>query len=624
MNMKKTFFQLAFLCLLALLLPMGCKKDSLQTTPDSPPKLFGANRTDDTNIFDTSKDNPADTLQKVTVLGNVRANPYTVENFTAAYNELYEPDVSALPTTHYYVKFSPATYDDQLLLAKSDLNVYDYPLDREVVELGDYYLPPGKSATDMPDLYAVLKVGQAAPQVPYQILANLHLRSKDEALVRQALSRLDHNPDVVGYMIPDDRIDGGTGGGGGVNPPEFTTNDCGCLVYADIRKPGGCIRVRDVEFNNLQGVRRVKVILKDTWFTEDEVWTNENGCFSIYNNYYGKAWMWVKFKSAVVQIRGQMPNLSSIIFFEWASPIKDKVGKIGGPQFNNIQVAYERNVGNNTNNHLYWGAATVNNSIYEFNEIAGQERINPIPEDLDVLIGTNEVRGFALMSSQHIVSQGAATGFSLLGLIAPPLAPLFYAVGFSATQKLLPEVFIGVNFENSDRLKELAFHELAHASHQTQVGDQFWDALVWAEILAGGWGNENSWNAGRISLCESWAQHIGLTFTHQMYQGNTSFVGFPNFYREFLEGSRNEALNHVPTGLYHDLIDTEADFFDACDRGPSTECGPINDRVSEFNNQLLFKQLDATTTSPQELQTRLLNGASTDLQARIINLFESY
>ena len=144
MNMKKTFFQLASLCLLALLLPMGCKKDSLQTTPDSPPKLFGANRTDDTNIFDTSKDNPADTLQKVTVLGNVRANPYTVENFTAAYNELYEPDVSALPTTHYYVKFSPATYDDQLLLAKSDLNVYDYPLDREVVELGITICRPAK------------------------------------------------------------------------------------------------------------------------------------------------------------------------------------------------------------------------------------------------------------------------------------------------------------------------------------------------------------------------------------------------------------------------------------------------------------------------------------------------
>jgi len=623
MNMKKTFFQLAFLCLLALLLPMGCKKDSLQTTPDTPPKLFGANRTDDTNIFDTSKDNPADTLQKITVLGNVRANPYTVENFTAAYNELYEPDVSALPTTHYYVKFSPATYDDQILLAKSDLNIYDYPLDREVIELGDYYLPPGKSATDMPDLYAVLKVGQAAPQVPYQILANLHLRSKDEALVRQALSRLGHNPDVVGYMIPDDRIDGGTGGAGGENPLDYTTNDCGCLVYADIRKPGGCIRVRDVEFNNLQGVRRVKVILKDTWFTEDEVWTNENGCFSIYNNYYGKAWMWVKFKSAAVQIRGQLLTFANIIFYEWASPIKDKVGKIGGPQFNNIQVAYERNVGNNTNNHLYWGAATVNNALHEFNELAGQEKINPLPDDLDVLIGTNDAFGFALMSSQYIVSHGVAQGFSVFGLVAPPLTPVFYAVGFAATQKLLPEVFVGVDFQNSDRLKELAYHEFAHASHHTNVTNAYWDKLVQAEILARGWGDEDDWEAGRIALCESWAEHIGRTFVHQMYT-TQNFAGSENFYLERLEESRNWALNHVPIGLYHDLTDNEPDNLDACDRGPSTACGSIFDFVSEFNNELLFRQLDETTKSPQDLRSKLLNGAPPLLQTNINNLFDSY
>lgn len=46
---------------------------------------------------------------KYTVLGRKRNNPFSVTNMTIAYNFLYETNLSSLPVTHYYVKFSPNT-----------------------------------------------------------------------------------------------------------------------------------------------------------------------------------------------------------------------------------------------------------------------------------------------------------------------------------------------------------------------------------------------------------------------------------------------------------------------------------------------------------------------------------
>lgn len=61
-------------------------------------------------------------------------------------------------------------------------------------------------------------------------------------------------------------------GGGGGGSSEFTQNDCGCTVFSDVRKPGGCIKVEDSELSTpntpstFQGVRRVRVTMRTTGF----------------------------------------------------------------------------------------------------------------------------------------------------------------------------------------------------------------------------------------------------------------------------------------------------------------------------------------------------------------------
>jgi len=56
-----------------------------------------------------------------------------------------------------------------------------------------------------------------------------------------------------------------------------------------------------------------------------------------------------------------------------------------------------------------------------------------------------------------------------------------------------------------------------------------------------------------------------MTYTNRSYPPNSNDI--PNgSYLTTLEETKNETLNHVPVGFYHDLIDNANDMFDACDQ----------------------------------------------------------
>lgn len=178
---------------------------------------------------------------------------------------------------------------------------------------------------------------------------------------------------------------------------------------------------------------------------------------------------------------------------------------------------------------------------------------------------------------------------------------------------------MGIQYDNSDRQKRLAYHEIAHASHYRQVGKNYWLGLVEAEIFANGHGTAASNDAGLIALCESWAEHIGIDFTLRTYPTdpiilrNAPIVGDWDLYQEQI---KNEIDNHIPIGLYHDLSDNVGDAVNSCDEprlnaagtaliwGP---CNPIDDNVSGITNRQMFQQLLTNVISPQDFISRINN-----------------
>lgn len=419
----------------------------------------------------------------------------------------------------------------------------------------------------------------------------------------------------------------------------YTTNSCGCEVYKDTRRPGGCVNVEDTQLG-MQGVRSVKVIMWDKWITDHHTtYTDDNGCWKINNRFYGKAWMWVKFENARGRVRGIAQNWK---LWQLMTTVKDYRGIQNGPYFNDITVNYMDVLDNSSKAHRFWSAATVNNALHEFYDNAILDGISTPAPNLDIYIARNSTRGFALMS-HHIEAEGVglligkglfnSSYFSDIGvgLIGQFVGSLFGGTLAAHYEAALPDVMIGTNFATSDNLKALAFHEFAHTSHFQIVGTNYWVALGSAEIAANGWGDGTEPDAGRVQVAESWAEHIGDTYTDRIYELNHSNAINPgqtntNRWINLLERDLFDA-GHVPVAIFHDLIDdNSSSIVGSTENNAVTNDGnTIAGGVTGYTNAIMFSVLTSSTTNPtilrEELKTVLPSGVTT---ANIDALFSDY
>ena len=128
--MKKTFYCFAF-ALLA-----GCAGDGgLVPPPIDPGDIIGGGG----GMLITSSQ---------TVLGDKLDNPYSVANMRKALESLAPEDrgglsIEDISTSHFYVKFRPANYDElDRIKQDTTLILYDIPLDYEITSQGEYYHDP--------------------------------------------------------------------------------------------------------------------------------------------------------------------------------------------------------------------------------------------------------------------------------------------------------------------------------------------------------------------------------------------------------------------------------------------------------------------------------------------------
>jgi hypothetical protein len=82
------------------------------------------------------------------VLGGELNNPFTVENLQRALDSLCDdPGNSSIliRTTDRQIKFTPDDYDEvKRLFRDTSLILFDYPLNRELITMGDYYIDPNQ------------------------------------------------------------------------------------------------------------------------------------------------------------------------------------------------------------------------------------------------------------------------------------------------------------------------------------------------------------------------------------------------------------------------------------------------------------------------------------------------
>lgn len=308
-KMKKLFF-----ALLAVFLIFSCSKDEQFLLNDDSPISF---RDSWSNLGQdhTFNEHPDTLIQ--TVLGEELNNPFTVENLQRALLSLCDDPESTrirIRTTDRQIKFTPRTYEEvKKLFRDTSLALFDFPLNREVITMGDYYVDP-RTEEEIPEFYSFIEIEQPLPEgVSYEVIEEYDYEIDNPLLIAESF-RLTGNFEYVNdyifpediedeieicgiiIMIPPDDIDcpppcvpvlviddsqidpggrpvymwecdcsgNGGNGNGGTNPP---TNDCGCPTYSNQRKPAGCINVENNSVTPpLEGVRKVRVIVKDYRF----------------------------------------------------------------------------------------------------------------------------------------------------------------------------------------------------------------------------------------------------------------------------------------------------------------------------------------------------------------------
>jgi len=415
----------------------------------------------------------------------------------------------------------------------------------------------------------------------------------------------------------------------------------------DTKKPAGQILVRDIINGGFRDValRRTRVVA-GRWFKIETIYTDDNGRFQATKRFKNKVNVFVKFKNNSLTTRGLRGARAWQVIF----PIKHGLGKYSG-DLSNITWTYTSvGYGNERSNRNWW-AAQVMNAYLEFNESSTAQGIGILPSDMRILLTSWEGAGGSTPMNYHRDVYAVSDAYIQQFLVRPASAWWGQAYNTVYNNNIIlrgMDMSLGYNTLNSwasDKVKQLMYHELGHASHFNKVGQGWWNDLVYAEsyeIARFGINGANSpygtgddgFLSGYISLAESWAEHVGQTIADRIYglnstalfrQGNTytNNLIIPgsshiNYLEDFSPFRTYDPFRWIPDGLYYDLIDDRNDLFAVPLRVN------INDAAFGYTNQQLFNALDADIKNLRDYRVRLLSQNGNSQATEVTQLFNGY
>ncbi len=582
-----------------------------------------------------------------TTLGIKLTNPYSVNIVKQAYSNLYGQTIPGLLPTHLYVRFLPTSPQELSMLNVENQEYWDFPLDYKIIHMGERYHDPSVQDTNYTWLYTVVPYGAQFPQVQYEILEQIVQIPYESQLLKEAY-RLTNNywnePDAYltqptfgnGVLTFIEPSDGGNSGG------EERGGSCGCPVPDHIRKPSGCVTVWDNNFNNWNPVRHVEVItarddLGLFFVRTDE--TDDKGCWAMSHKYHGKIRVWVKFKSDYCTVK-TMTGALDLLGYSFAR--KAYKGSYNGPNFNNIEITFERNTAIGGVDCCNWLAATANNGLHESKDWCGSKGIPAPPNDLKILIAPwqdgsgatvmlNHMPGFTLT----LAALGGPTVLAAFGIFDNPITGALSPIIVPWLVAFAPDIVLNINNSahiNSDQVKEVVYHECAgHASHWQSVSNAYWQGnilYIGAVVTLppfndGPYGDGTDTGSGRCAVIESWGYHVGMTLSDTHYgatssnygsQGVLFISGTTSSYIKALErynpNLTSDIGRWIPIGIFNDLIDT------------ANESTPVVDNTSGFTHSQLFSCIDVASIPALKDKIQVLPNNSQ--QSAVTSLFSSY
>jgi hypothetical protein len=625
-----------------------------------------------------------DSTDELTILGAQRANPYTVANMTQSYNNLGLTNVS-VTATNKYVRFLPnsglqlSTLDS--IMDVQNLELFDAPMDYDVVKEGTYYQDPTIPDSMVTWQYAVVPTNFVAPAgITYQVLSQIHIPTDTYVAVETEAERLASIQDSVAC----------SGGGALIanigtpvpNVPQcgtgyhwnYTLGQCVCdccptgyhwdgtQCAIDIQPPPppppspdqavpvGNITVTDNNLNTTPGVRNVRVVAK-RWFKIERSYTDNSGHFQFTKRFKHKVKIVVKFKNDYCNIR----TIRGVRLWQSLYVVRRTIGVYSGDK-SNITYNFGRDGSkSNTRTNNFWVSATTINAVQEHRDYSVTYGFSAPPMSLNIyLTNWGKFEGIAstpLFGKRYWKDFPASFGNTYLVYAATGAIPIvgWYISFFATIARTRLDIAIDYHRADmttftSDFIKKNLYHELSHASHYTKVGTGWYTNFVNAELSQiaahpsqndqfNPYGISTSSDAPIIALGEAWGYHMEHFLAEQRYgtnansqteqTGNTFFAGgvahpHINVLEGFIPNLTADPFRWIPKGLMQDLMDNGEVFGTG-----------VNDQVSGFTISQIFNAIQSDIATVQQYRARFITQnpnpiTNPNQSTQITALFVSY
>lgn len=423
---------------------------------------------------------------EVIVLGKHYPNPYSVRNMLAAYSELKNSGENIgninIRTTDLYVRFLPKdTAQYNALSEDTSMVLFDYPLDYEIVQEGEYYHDPSIPEDSYTWLYTTVPAGyQFNPNITYEILDSCYI-SRDD------------NENIIS---DDDKLEQMSFKLLGLDKIFADSEDQGAKGWFRGKKPKGTYRVYDTDLGYYVPVKCAQAICHNIvkW---GYARIGKNGRYEMNKKFHTRVYYKIKYSNSK-SFNIRYPVLTAYSRFGFH-------GKSG----------YSKDIAPSGNS---WKLATINNAAYEYYDICTMNKILTPPNNLKIFMTNFSRNGAAPMLTRVYHPIGANSHSSWLSFFANIVYGLPATVINNTILKLVgPDIVIGGNTEKSLSLYKTTCHELAHASHFRQVGSEYWALYISYIMTYGAYGDVGDYNSGVCGVGEMWGYTMGNVLANEKY-----------------------------------------------------------------------------------------------------------
>ena len=422
-------------------------------------------------------------------LGEKLEDPYTVENMQKALQNVYgtKADRVDITATDHYVRFLPKDNEEYQALLKSGLYLLDHPMDYSIVQEGDYYQDPDVGDEAITWQYAVVPRDYEFPDgIRYEKLDEVYI-SEHAATTRA--------PEDIDWALVEKEAFRLTGNEKLWEEP----------TKADSGGPGGRITIEDPLFSGGKpfGVAGVKVAA-NIFVKIATAYTDRDGYYQMGKTFSGQP----RYRLVFQNEKGFNIGFNFLI-------VPASVSTLGKGESSGIDL----HVTQGSEGSLF-RRCVVNNAAYEYYSRCTEDDLDiaPPPSDLRIWIFPD-----LKCSSANMLHHGAFMNQTLITAYLKEYLPL--------VKLFLPDVTIGTKEMSYSQIYEGVVHELAHTSHYSQVGNDFWTPYVNFVLLSfikdnrTDYGSEADSGSNYCELGEMWGYFMQETLKKDRYGGTVRQFG---------------------------------------------------------------------------------------------------